>query len=66
MATGPDSEWFLSGVSQFDQQQTRVPPPGYDIRDVLQGRVQPCEYKLRWLMNEEEKKEWQNFEKPYG
>lgn len=66
MARGPDSEWFLSGIGQQDLQQPRIPPPGYDIRDVLKGKSTPSQSGLRDLMNESERKEWASFEKPFG
>lgn len=65
IATGSDGEWFISGISQQDRQQPRVPPPGYDIRDILKGREPAPAKKLRYAMNEDERKEWKNFESLY-
>ena len=49
-----------TGVGQWDQQVLRLPPPGYDIRDVLRGR-KPMG-KIRVLMTEYEKKQWTGFD----
>lgn len=63
MASGPDSEWYLSGVGQEDIQKPRIPPPGYDIRDVLKGKPPKLsQYKLRVVMSANEKEEWESFE----
>ena len=66
MASGSDGKWFLSGVAQQDTQKPRIPPPGYDIRDILKDKPKLSKYKLRGLMNESEKREWESFEKPFG
>lgn len=80
MAAGSDGKWFLSGVGQQDTEQPRIPPAGYDIRDVLKGKPRPSQSKpwglmnesekrqskLRGLMSESEKREWESFEKPFG
>ena len=50
----------ITGVGQWDQQVLRLPPPGYDIRDVLRGR-KPMG-KIRVLMTEDEKKQWAGFD----
>lgn len=70
-AQGYDSRVCISGIGQHDQQEARLPPPGYDIRDVLKGRhLSPLsrrgKLKLRYLMSEDEKKEWKFFERNYG
>lgn len=66
MASGPDSKWYLSGVGQQDIQVPRIPPPGYDIRDVLKGRrPEASQYKVRYMMNAIESEEWKSFEHTY-
>ena len=50
----------LTGIGQWDQQVLRLPPPGYDIRDILRGR-KPMG-KIRVLMTEDEKKQWAGFD----
>ena len=59
--TGSDAEVDITGVGQWDQQGLRLPPPGYDIRDILRGR-EPMG-KIRVLMTEDEKKQWSGFDK---
>lgn len=63
IATGASGGWFLSGIGQNDMPQARIPPPGYDVRNILRGRM-PMP-KLRFLMSEHERKEWKNFERIY-
>ena len=50
----------LTGVGQWDEHLPRLPPPGYDIRDILRGR-KPMG-KMVWMMTEEEMEEWVGFE----
>ena len=57
---GSDIEVDITGVGQWDRQVLRLPPPGYDIRDILRGR-KPMS-KIRALMTEDEKKQWIGFE----
>ncbi len=59
MATGLDSGVCISGIGQKDQQQPRIPPPGYDIANAWKRRTPPTtvKAKLRFLMNEDEKEE---------
>ena len=57
-----DSSVSLTGISQY-QDVSRLPPPGYDIRDILKSR-KPVE-DIETLMNEDEKKQWNSFERLY-
>ena len=59
VTTGSDMRVDLTGVGQWDQQVLRLPPPGYDIRDVLRGR-KPMG-KIRVLMTKDEKEEFYGF-----
>ena len=63
---GPYSEVCLTGIGQYDQQQPRVPPPGYDIRDIVKPLdIQPggqSKLKIWFLMNSAQKEEWKMFE----
>ncbi|CAD6592550.1 MAG: hypothetical protein ASARMPRED_006397, partial [Alectoria sarmentosa] len=55
----------LTGIGQYDHRplKGRIPPPGYDIRDVKKHQ-KPV--RQRWLlMNEDERKEWEGFEPFY-
>ena len=60
----PDCEVRLSGIGQHDQRKGRIPPPGYDIRNILRGRKQVAQMRL--LMNGDEENEWENFEGTYN
>ena len=59
------SGWFISGIGQQIWDETWegcIPPPDYDIRDILKGRKPPPAGELRKLMSEDEGKEWENFD----
>ena len=62
----PNSGWFISGIGQQDCNEYWegcIPPPGYDVRDILKGRKPPPAGELRKLMSEDERKEWENFDR---
>lgn len=55
---------MVTGVGQYDERFGRIPPPGYDIRDVKkdQKTVTQRDLLLHLLLNEDEKKEYEDFE----
>ena len=61
--TESDIEVGFTGVGQWDEQLSRLPPPGYDMRDILKGR-RPME-QISSMMTEDEKEQWIGFERIY-
>ena len=64
-----NSEWFISGIGQQvwgEPWEGCIPPPGYDVREILKGRKPPPAGELRDLMSEDERKEWENFDRVYA
>ena len=63
-----DNEVCLTGIGQWSLRHSRIPPPGYDIRDLFKHRniKRNSKSSLYFFMNGDEKKEWDSFEKPYA
>lgn len=60
----PNCDVYITDISQYDQRVWRIPPPGYDIKNIKTDQKPVTQRRI--LMNDDEEKEWKNFERFYG